>query len=140
MIRQILTSLAALALAAPLAAQEVTPDPTDWAAITGAAEGQTVYWHAWGGSNAINDYIAWAGDEVALRFTPVAPPTTGSRRRYVLHTHGYYKDLTFDGSHDVEPLPFGAMSNYPYDTAVEHYPDDPDHTTYRQTYNTRVMP
>ncbi|MFB9150128.1 ABC transporter substrate-binding protein [Roseovarius ramblicola] len=68
MIRQMLTSLAALALAAPLAAQEVTPDPRDWAAITEAAEGQTVYWHAWGGSNAINDYIAWAGDEVAGRY------------------------------------------------------------------------
>ncbi|WP_240611597.1 ABC transporter substrate-binding protein [Roseovarius nitratireducens] len=68
MIRQMLTSLAALALAAPLAAQEVTPDPRDWDAITGAAEGQTVYWHAWGGSNAINDYIAWAGDEVAGRY------------------------------------------------------------------------
>ncbi|MGR3520041.1 MAG: ABC transporter substrate-binding protein [Roseovarius sp.] len=68
MIRQMLTSLAALALAAPLAAQEVTPDPRDWAAITEAAEGQTVYWHAWGGSSAINDYIAWAGDEVAKRY------------------------------------------------------------------------
>jgi putative thiamine transport system substrate-binding protein len=68
MIRSILTSLAALALTAPLAAQEVTPDPKDWDAITGAAEGQTVYWHAWGGSNAINDYIAWAGDRVSDRY------------------------------------------------------------------------
>src|SRR6056297_4069535 len=68
MTRQILTSLAALALAAPLAAQEVVPDPKDWDAITGAAEGQTVYWHAWGGSNATNDYIAWAGDQVAERY------------------------------------------------------------------------
>ena len=56
MIRSILTSLAAIALAAPLAAQEVVPDPTDWDAITKAAEGQTVYWHAWGGSNAIVTY------------------------------------------------------------------------------------
>jgi putative thiamine transport system substrate-binding protein len=63
-----MTSLAALALAAPLAAQEVTPDPTDWSAITEAAEGQTVYWHAWGRSNAVNDYITWAGDQVAERY------------------------------------------------------------------------
>jgi putative thiamine transport system substrate-binding protein len=68
MIRQMLTSLAALALATPLAAQEVVPDPTRWEAITEAAEGQTVYWHAWGGSNATNDYIAWAGDQVAGRY------------------------------------------------------------------------
>jgi len=68
MIRQMLTSLATLALAAPLAAQEVVPDPKDWDTITEAAEGQTVYWHAWGGSNATNDYIAWAGDQVAARY------------------------------------------------------------------------
>lgn len=66
--RQILTSLAALALATPLAAQEVAPDPTDWDAITEAAQGQTVYWHAWGGSNATNDYIAWAGEQVQDRY------------------------------------------------------------------------
>jgi putative thiamine transport system substrate-binding protein len=65
MIRPMLISLAALALAAPLAAQEGVPDPADWPAVTEAAQGQTVYWHAWGGSNAINDYIAWAGDQLA---------------------------------------------------------------------------
>ncbi len=67
MIRQILTALAALALSAPLAAQDVKPDPKDWPAIAQAAKGQTVYWHAWGGSNATNDYIAWAGDQVKSR-------------------------------------------------------------------------
>ena len=72
MIRPILTSLAALALAIPLAiplaAQEVLPEPRDWQAVTETARGQTVYWHAWGGSNATNDYIAWAGAQVAERF------------------------------------------------------------------------
>jgi putative thiamine transport system substrate-binding protein len=67
MIRSILTALAVLGLAAPLVAQEVTPDPKDWPAITAAARGQTVYWHAWGGSNAVNDYIAWASGEVKSR-------------------------------------------------------------------------
>ncbi len=32
-----------------------------------AARGQTVYFNAWGGSTQINDYLAWAGDEVAKR-------------------------------------------------------------------------
>ncbi|MET4130252.1 ABC transporter substrate-binding protein [Roseovarius sp. MBR-6] len=67
MIRSMTAALAAFALAAPLAAQEVTPDPKDWPAITEAAKGQTVYWHAWGGGNAINDYIAWAAGEVKSR-------------------------------------------------------------------------
>ncbi|WP_254655941.1 ABC transporter substrate-binding protein [Sulfitobacter sp. 20_GPM-1509m] len=64
MIRHMLTSLAAVAIAVPLAAQEVMPDPKAWGDVTAAAEGQTVYWHAWGGSNSVNEFIAWAGDQV----------------------------------------------------------------------------
>jgi len=67
MIRQISGALTALALAAPLAAQDAPPDPKDWEAVLEAAEGQTVYWNAWGGSTAINDYIAWAAREVEAR-------------------------------------------------------------------------
>ena len=59
MIRQVFAALTALTLATPLAAQDAPPDPKDWPAVLEAAEGQTVYWHAWGGSNAINDYIGW---------------------------------------------------------------------------------
>ncbi|MBE0453389.1 ABC transporter substrate-binding protein [Roseovarius autotrophicus] len=68
MIRPILTALTALGLAAPLAAQEVTPDPADWDAVLEAAEGQTVYWHAWAGWNSTNEYIAWVGDTVSERY------------------------------------------------------------------------
>ena len=32
------------------------------------AKGQTVYFNAWGGSQNINDYIAWAGDELEKRY------------------------------------------------------------------------
>ena len=44
------------------------PDPADWDAVLAEAEGQTVYWHAWGGSPQINDFIAWLGDEVQVRY------------------------------------------------------------------------
>ena len=40
-------------------------DPADWDAVLEAANGQTVYWHAWGGSTATNDFIGWIGDQVA---------------------------------------------------------------------------
>jgi putative thiamine transport system substrate-binding protein len=40
----------------------------DWAQIVAAARGQTVYFNAWGGSERINDYIAWAGDRVAADY------------------------------------------------------------------------
>lgn len=44
------------------------PTPDDWPAIVETARGQTVYFNAWGGAEAINDYIAWAGEEVARRY------------------------------------------------------------------------
>jgi putative thiamine transport system substrate-binding protein len=40
----------------------------DWAAIETEANGQTVYFNAWAGSDTINAYIAWAGDEVKKRY------------------------------------------------------------------------
>lgn len=45
-----------------------TPDPANWDAVLEQARGQTVYWNAWGGSNTVNDYIAWVGGEVQARF------------------------------------------------------------------------
>jgi hypothetical protein len=38
----------------------------------------------------------------------------------------------------VEPLPFHAMTQYPY-SAEEHYPDTAAHRAYRERYNTRVV-
>lgn len=54
----------AAALALPSAALAQEPDPTDWPAVLAEAEGQTVYWHAWGGDTRINDFIAWAGERI----------------------------------------------------------------------------
>ena len=56
---------AALLLAAPALAE---PDPAGWDAVLEEARGQTVYFNAWGGDPRINDYIAWAGEQVADRF------------------------------------------------------------------------
>ena len=58
-----LALIAALA-AAPVFAQ-ANPDPSDWAAVLEEANGQTVYWNAWGGSTTTNDFIAWVGERVA---------------------------------------------------------------------------
>lgn len=57
-----------LALIAALAAPHVllaNPDPSDWDAVLTEANGQTVYWNAWGGSTTTNDFIAWVGERVA---------------------------------------------------------------------------
>ena len=39
-----------------------------WEKTLAEAKGQTVYFNAWGGSDAINRYIQWAADEVESRF------------------------------------------------------------------------
>jgi putative thiamine transport system substrate-binding protein len=39
-----------------------------WDAITRGARGQTVYFNAWAGSEAINAYIRWAGQQTLERF------------------------------------------------------------------------
>lgn len=40
----------------------------DWKSIETAAKGQTVYFNAWGGGEAINAYIDWASGEVQKRY------------------------------------------------------------------------
>ena len=39
-----------------------------WAAIEAEAKGQTVYFNAWAGSETINAYIAWVGQQVKARY------------------------------------------------------------------------
>lgn len=52
------------ALIAPVAAL-ADPNPADWDAVLADAKGETVYWHAWGGSTTTNDFLAWVGSRVA---------------------------------------------------------------------------
>ena len=39
-----------------------------WDAVLERARGQTVFFNAWGGSQQINDYIAWAGGQIQDRY------------------------------------------------------------------------
>jgi len=57
---QILSIIAGFALSVSCSALAVEPD-SDWAEIVAEAEGQTVYFNAWGGSERINSYLAWVG-------------------------------------------------------------------------------
>ena len=53
------------ALLAPLPAISAELDVSDWESVLEQAQGQTVYWHAWGGSTATNDFIGWIAQQVA---------------------------------------------------------------------------
>lgn len=55
------------AVAATQGAAEPRPVPSFAEAVT-AANGQTVYFNAWGGDERINAYIDWVGDQLAERY------------------------------------------------------------------------
>ena len=68
MLRRLFPIMAvSLALAAPVHAAD-NRAAHDWDSVLEAAEGQTVYWNAWGGDQKVNDYIAWVGGQVDERY------------------------------------------------------------------------
>ncbi len=82
------------------------------------------------------------GDEISLVFsikglTPLAP---GTRRTFFLESHGWDKDADRNtyAADQVEPLPFRAMSGYPYGKD-EAFPDTPLHREYLEKWLTRVI-
>ncbi len=56
-----------LFLSLDVASSRAADDPS-WPTVLAEAEGQTVYFNAWGGDETINGYIDWVGSEVQTRF------------------------------------------------------------------------
>lgn len=54
--------------ALPLAPLGFAQNTSSWADIERKARGQTVVMNAWGGSERVNAYLAWAGEEVQKQF------------------------------------------------------------------------
>ncbi|MBN1845910.1 MAG: VCBS repeat-containing protein [Sedimentisphaerales bacterium] len=86
--------------------------------------------------------IMGRGEEITLCFDAESfgPVPAGHTRTFILKTDSFCKDMDLYSAHPdtVEPLPFHAMSGYPYGPD-EHYPADADHQEYRRTYNTRTV-
>lgn len=84
--------------------------------------------------------ILGSGDEVRLRFLADLLPQLqpGWRRDFIMKVDGWAKDRDANTAYSqtVEPLPFHAMSAYPY-SRDEHFPKDAIHEKYRKEYNTR---
>jgi hypothetical protein len=80
------------------------------------------------------------GDELDARFDARRLPElpAGWKRSFVLRTWGYCKDCSlFTATGDtIDPLPFGAMTKYPYGPN-EQYPTNAKHQEYLRTYQTR---
>ncbi|MDN6296598.1 MAG: ABC transporter substrate-binding protein [Halomonas sp.] len=60
--------LAALCSATLASTALASPDPNDWDAVLEQADGQTVYWNAWGGDSRTNRYIDWVDGRMQERF------------------------------------------------------------------------
>ena len=87
--------------------------------------------------------IAQPGDEVAVAFEAASlgtPPPEGWTRTFLLMADGFSKEMDINSATPdaVEPLPFHAMSRYPYGPE-ESYPTGPAHARYRERYNTRPV-
>ena len=84
--------------------------------------------------------IMGSGDEIQLRFSASGLPKLpqGWKRDFLLLVDGWAKDADANTafSQTVLPLPFHAMSSYPY-PAGQTYPRDPVHDQYQKEYNTR---
>ncbi len=84
--------------------------------------------------------ILGAGDELTLRFPALPLPELprGWKRDFLLFVDGWAKEAEANTAFGdtVEPLPFHAMSGYPYG-ADEHYPDTKPHRAYLRKYNVR---
>jgi tetratricopeptide (TPR) repeat protein len=84
--------------------------------------------------------IMGSGDELLLRFNAAGLPALpdGWTRDFLLKVDGWAKDRDPNTAYGttVEPLPFHAMSRYPYPDS-EHFPDDAAHQRYRREYNIR---
>lgn len=84
--------------------------------------------------------IMGSGDEIALTFdgSRLPPLKPGWKRDFLLKVDGWAKDRDANTAFadSVEPLPFHAMTSYPYPKG-QHYPTDAEHNAYRREYNTR---
>jgi hypothetical protein len=84
--------------------------------------------------------VMGSGDEIRMRFLsaglPPVPP--GWKRDFLLLVDGWAKDGDANTafSQSVLPLPFHAMTSYPY-PPTEHFPTDAAHADFEREYLTR---
>ena len=85
--------------------------------------------------------VLGAGDEMTVEFsteTPVLP--NGWKRDFIIFNIGWDKDADLNTIHgqSVEPLPFRAMTKYPYEPD-ESFPSEPKHIGFLKRYQTRLQ-
>ena len=82
--------------------------------------------------------VIGSGDDVALEFAAPDDPPPGWRRDFLIRNVGWDKDADLQTVYGqtVEPLPYRAMSRYPF-TAADTPPDSPSYQRYLREMQTR---
>ncbi len=89
--------------------------------------------------------IGRQGDQVNMQFSTanLSAPVAGMERDYFFVVACWFKDPPgawgYGFGFTVNPMPFMAMSGFPYPTS-ESYPYDAAHLAYIEQYNTRIIP
>jgi hypothetical protein len=88
--------------------------------------------------------IGRQGDQVNMQFSTASLGSIeeGMVRDYFFVVACWFKDPPGEWGYDfdftVDPLPFMAMTGFPYPSS-ESYPSDAAHQAYIQQYNTRII-
>ena len=85
--------------------------------------------------------VLGAGDEMTVEFSAESPTLpSGWKRDFIIYNIGWDKDADLNTIHgqSVEPLPFRAMTKYPYEPD-ESFPSEPKHTGFLKRYQTRIQ-
>ena len=85
--------------------------------------------------------VMGAGDEMTVEFSSEkAPLPNGWKRDFIIYNVGWDKDADLNTVHgqSVEPLPFRAMTKYPYEPD-QSFPSEQKHVDYLKRYQTRLQ-
>ena len=88
-----------------------------------------------------DQYVIMApGDETTVEFAALPDPPPGWSRTFLLYSDGWIKDSDLNTAHGttIEPLPYHAITSYPY-APGDAYPTDSARARYQRAYNTRII-
>ncbi|HEY3221368.1 MAG TPA: FG-GAP-like repeat-containing protein [Gemmatimonadales bacterium] len=92
--------------------------------------------------NSDDQYVIMVpGDEVTVEFAaPAAAPPVGWKRDFLLYSDGWIKDSDLNTANGttIGPLPYHAITSYPY-APGDAYPADSARQRYLREYNTRII-